>query len=47
MLFAFIFLCVAVLVLGIAGGKPYGWLAAALAVVALLAATTGLFGHFR
>lgn len=33
---AIIILCVAVLVLGIVGGKPWGWLAGALALLALL-----------
>lgn len=37
-----ILLCVGVLVLGVAIGKPYGWVGAALAVLALLAATTRL-----
>lgn len=40
---AFILLCVAVLVLGIAGGKPWGWVAAGLSLVSLIAAATG--GH--
>lgn len=35
---AFILLCVAVIVLSVAMGKPYGWLALALTVVALLSA---------
>ena len=38
LLLAIIFLCVAVLVLGVAAGKPFGWAAAALAIIALLSA---------
>lgn len=38
-----ILLCVAVLVLGVAAGKPWGWCAGVLAIAALLAATTNLF----
>ncbi len=35
---AIILLCVAVIVLSVPAGKPYGWLALGLAVVALIAA---------
>jgi hypothetical protein len=36
-----ILLCVAVIVLSVPAGKPYGWIALGLAVLALLAAVAG------
>jgi hypothetical protein len=41
MLLPIILLCVATLVLGIAGGRPFGWAAAGLALVALLVTVLG------
>jgi hypothetical protein len=38
---AFVLLCVAVMVLGVASGKPYGWFALGIAVMALLVAVIG------
>lgn len=38
MLLVVILLCVGLLVAGVAIGKPYGWVTAGLALVALLAA---------
>jgi hypothetical protein len=38
---AFILLCIAVIVLGVAAGRPYGWLALGLAVIALILTTAG------
>lgn len=47
MLAAFILLCVAVMVLGVAAGKPHGWLALGLAVVSLLISVGATINVFR
>jgi hypothetical protein len=47
MLAAIILICIALIILGVALGKPYGWLALGFAVVALLIVTLNLFHLVR